>query len=162
MDRRVFFPACMFCILVLMTVVPAGAGSTMGKLVINSTPPGATVILDNRVAGTTPVVIDPVTAGWHVIALPKAGYFTWNARNLVKMDSTLVINAILTPKPATATPTPTPTATMTPAITKKAPVTTKAPTMTGTPVKTPTKKPTKGFSVPRTTVNATAAKTPAR
>ena len=164
MDHRPLLFAAIVCILLPMAIVPAGAGSNMGKLVINSTPPGAMVILDNRVAGTTPMVIDPVTAGWHVIVLPKSGYFTWNAKKLVKMDSTLIIEAVLTPKPATVTATPTPTSpeTMTPVMTKKTPVPTKTPGVTLTPVKTPTKKPTRGFAVTRATVNATGTKTQAR
>lgn len=164
MDHRPLLFAAIVCILLPMAIVPAGAGSNMGKLVINSTPPGAMVILDNRVAGTTPMVIDPVTAGWHVIVLPKSGYFTWNAKKLVKMDSTLIIEAVLTPKPATVTATPTPASseTMTPVMTKKTPVPTKTPAVTLTPVKTPMKKPTRGLAVTRTMVNATGTKTPAR
>jgi len=54
---------------------PAGPGS----LVVESRPPGATVIVDGRAVGTTPMTVGDVRAGNHSVRITLDGYTTWSA-----------------------------------------------------------------------------------
>jgi hypothetical protein len=45
-----------------------------GTLVVNSTPPGARMLLDGTGAGTTPLVVGNVSIGNHTVVLEKDGY----------------------------------------------------------------------------------------
>jgi hypothetical protein len=49
-----------------------------GALVIESRPTGATVYLDNRSVGRTPLTLDRVDAGEHVVRLEREGYQNWS------------------------------------------------------------------------------------
>jgi hypothetical protein len=52
---------------------PAGPGSLM----IESRPPGASVYIDGKLVGTTPMQIETVAAGDHAIGLASDGYQRW-------------------------------------------------------------------------------------
>jgi len=52
---------------------PAGPGGLM----VESRPTGASVFVDGRLIGTTPVAIESVSAGDHSIGLESAGYQRW-------------------------------------------------------------------------------------
>jgi hypothetical protein len=58
---------------------PAGpaAVEATGSLVVESRPAGATVVVDGRSVGVTPVTITPVTPGRHSVRLERAGYRPW-------------------------------------------------------------------------------------
>jgi hypothetical protein len=49
-----------------------------GSLVVESLPPGATVFLDNKTVGKTPLTLNGVHAGEHVVRLERDGYHRWS------------------------------------------------------------------------------------
>ena len=49
----------------------------VGALRVESRPPGATVVIDGRAAGTTPTVVSDVAAGTRSVRLELAGYRPW-------------------------------------------------------------------------------------
>jgi len=50
-----------------------------GTLVIQSRPDGATVLVDGRQVGTTPMSLGDVRAGNHAVRLERDGYQTWTS-----------------------------------------------------------------------------------
>ncbi len=58
---------------------PATTGSYTGMLTIDSRPAGAKAFLDGRPVGTTPVSLDTVRAGEHVVRLEHDGYRLWSS-----------------------------------------------------------------------------------
>lgn len=54
------------------------AGYSAG-LIVESRPPGAAVFIDGRRVGTTPLTVDPVPTGSHVIRLELDGYRRWSS-----------------------------------------------------------------------------------
>jgi PEGA domain/Protein kinase domain len=58
---------------------PSSASHFTGKLRVESRPPGATVYLDGKVLGTTPVSLPVVPAGEHAIRLERDGYHRWSS-----------------------------------------------------------------------------------
>jgi hypothetical protein len=57
----------------------AGARGTIGALVVESRPSGASVYLDGRLVGTTPVSVPGIAAGEHSIRLDHEGFRTWSS-----------------------------------------------------------------------------------
>jgi hypothetical protein len=57
------------------TIVTPGA--TIGSLMIDSRPIGATVFVDGSAAGITPLVLDRLEPGPHAIRLERTGYHPW-------------------------------------------------------------------------------------
>jgi hypothetical protein len=53
---------------------PAAIGTTTGVLVVDSRPGGAAVSVDGKPSGTTPLTLDAVTIGDHVVTLQLSGY----------------------------------------------------------------------------------------
>jgi len=49
-----------------------------GSLVVESLPAGATVFLDNKAVGKTPLTLNGVHAGEHVVRLERDGYHRWS------------------------------------------------------------------------------------
>jgi hypothetical protein len=49
-----------------------------GSLVVESLPAGATVYLDNKAIGKTPLTLNGVHAGEHVVRLERDGYNRWS------------------------------------------------------------------------------------
>jgi hypothetical protein len=58
---------------------PAPAGRFVGVLIVVSRPPGASVYLDGKVAGTTPLSVPGISAGSHVVRLEHDGYRRWTS-----------------------------------------------------------------------------------
>jgi serine/threonine protein kinase len=64
---------------------PARTGETgstgrfAGDLLVDSRPPGATVFLDGKAVGTTPLSLRAVAAGSHVVRLEHEGYRRWSS-----------------------------------------------------------------------------------
>jgi hypothetical protein len=71
-----------------------------GSLLVNSTPPGARVLLDGTFAGLSPVDLENTTAGNHTVTLEKDGYVT--AARQVSLDAgqTTTVEVALVPVPA--------------------------------------------------------------
>ena len=72
--------------------VSSGAAA-MGALSINSTPSGATIVLDGTTVGTTPKVIYSIAAGSHSLILKKSGYQDYTTNALVGSGTMTVISA---------------------------------------------------------------------
>jgi formylglycine-generating enzyme required for sulfatase activity len=52
--------------------------SRWGELIISAEPAGATVYLDGKVAGTTPLTLNNLPAGTQAVRIEKEGYAPWN------------------------------------------------------------------------------------
>jgi PEGA domain/Protein kinase domain len=61
----------------LAAIAPPAPVATTGTLAIDSRPTGATVFLDGRQVGTTPLSLPDVTPGTHRIRLELAGFNPW-------------------------------------------------------------------------------------
>lgn len=62
----------------------AKAKTYTGKIRIDSTPPGAEIILDENPSGNTPLEILDVQVGTHRISLLKKGYESWTKNITIK------------------------------------------------------------------------------
>ena len=70
-----------------------------GSLVVASKPGGATVQLDGRPVGTTPLTMPAVAAGAHAIRLELAGYQVWSASVQVNAGKVNRVTASLERRP---------------------------------------------------------------
>jgi len=70
---------------------PAGTGT----LVVDSRPTGAHVFLNNRLIGVTPLTLQGITAGDHVIRLQHDGYETWTGAVRVVPNESARVTASL-------------------------------------------------------------------
>jgi serine/threonine protein kinase len=70
-----------------------------GSLVVASKPNGATVQLDGRPVGTTPLTMQAVAAGAHAIRLELAGYQIWSASVQVNAGKVNRVTASLERRP---------------------------------------------------------------
>jgi hypothetical protein len=64
------------------TPVPATPGTVgrfTGALIVDSRPSGASVFVDGRQVGTTPVALDTVDAGSHAVRIERDGYRRWTS-----------------------------------------------------------------------------------
>ncbi|MGE3955262.1 MAG: PEGA domain-containing protein [Vicinamibacterales bacterium] len=60
--------------------LPADApGAKAGSLMVDSRPAGARVFVDGRMVGTTPMLLDAVTAGDHSVRLELDGFTPWTS-----------------------------------------------------------------------------------
>ena len=57
----------------------ANTAAQAGTLVVESRPPGATVFIDGRAAGTTPLSLGDVRAGNHAVRIERDGYRAWTS-----------------------------------------------------------------------------------
>jgi hypothetical protein len=56
---------------------PASPESSSGSLMVDSRPIGARVFVDERMVGTTPLLLDSVSAGEHRVRLEMDGFGPW-------------------------------------------------------------------------------------
>ena len=77
-----------------------------GGVAIASTPIGANVTIDGKMAGTTPLKLDNIFVGNHSVKITKTGYSDYTQTVTIDEGKTATINATLT-KQTTATPTTT-------------------------------------------------------
>ncbi len=64
--------------------LPAAApGARAGSLMVDSRPVGARVFVDGRLVGTTPLLLDTVSAGDHAVRLEIDGFSTWSTTTRV-------------------------------------------------------------------------------
>jgi hypothetical protein len=79
---------------------PARTGTTSeGSLLIVSKPPGASVTLDGKPVGKTPLTLPTVTAGSHAIKLELAGYNVWPSAIQVSAGQQSRVTASLERRP---------------------------------------------------------------
>ena len=67
----------------------------LGTLIIETTPIGATVILDNEQKGVTPLTVENIKAGQHSIILSYTGYERLNKAVMIKADETTSVTELL-------------------------------------------------------------------
>jgi hypothetical protein len=96
------------------TEVTATLRPETGTLAVNSTPPGARVMLDGAGAGISPVVLLNISAGNHTVMLEKDGYIT--ARREVRIDAGQEITVGISLDPVPVSPTTTRAAGLVPAM----------------------------------------------
>jgi hypothetical protein len=58
---------------------PATFGRAGGALAVDSRPAGANVFLDNRLIGTTPLALENLAEGEHIVRLEREGYRPWTS-----------------------------------------------------------------------------------
>jgi len=64
--------------------LPAGApGAKVGSLMVDSRPAGARVLVDGKLVGTTPLLLDSVAVGDHSVRLELDGFNSWTAATRV-------------------------------------------------------------------------------
>lgn len=66
-----------------------------GSLIIETTPVGATIILDNEQRGATPITIDKIEAGQHSIILHYTGYERLTKAVMITPDETTTVSELL-------------------------------------------------------------------
>jgi hypothetical protein len=76
-DRRVALSAAHPTVTVETTLAPVAPPATTGTLVVESRPVGATVFVDGRQIGVTPLSMPEVTPGTLRIRLQLAGFNPW-------------------------------------------------------------------------------------
>jgi hypothetical protein len=74
-----------------------GGQQFVGDLTIESQPAGATVLLNQRAVGKTPVLLTSLRAGSYVLWIEQKGYNRWSAAVLVSAVHQTRINAKLEP-----------------------------------------------------------------
>ncbi len=75
---------------------PIAAAEGLGSLVVESDPAGATVYLDGKLAGQTPITLPAVVPGVHRVQLARAGYLENGRLITVKAGARAMLRAQLT------------------------------------------------------------------
>jgi hypothetical protein len=100
---------------IIPPIVPTQSPSGTGSLSILSFPTGALVYLDGALKGFTPITINDVSIGSHLVKLTKIGYNDHTTSVTVIAEKTNTVSATLTSKTGTSViiptsiPTPAPT-----------------------------------------------------
>lgn len=68
-----------------------------GSLVVNTTPSGAQLTLDNVSAGISPGTLPAIPQGTHLLSITKEGYVTQNITVLIPADQTTTTDVVLVP-----------------------------------------------------------------
>jgi Zn-dependent protease len=124
-----------------VTTTPPG-----GVLVLGSTPPGASVYIDNTLQGTTPLTLSPIPPGVHAVSFKMAGYQDYSTKVTITAGAVAKLAGTLVPVT---------TATVTRTISPTVPVTTLVISAGRTPVPIRTTVP--DTATPTTQVTSTTA-----
>lgn len=84
------------------TLTPSSQPGGEGGIQISSSPTGAETYLDNVFQGYTPLSLQNVAPGSHVIMLKLGGYSDWQTTTQVTAGQITQLSATLTPVPTTA------------------------------------------------------------
>lgn len=84
------------------TLTPSTQPSTTGSVQVSSSPTGAETYLDNVFQGYTPLTLQNVAPGSHVVLLKLAGYSDWQTTTQVTAGQVTQLSATLAPVPTTA------------------------------------------------------------
>jgi hypothetical protein len=79
---------------------PAATQSFVGSVLVESRPSGATVFLDGKNIGVTPLSVPDVPVGSHVVRLELAGHQRWSASTRVVSGERVRVAASLEEVPA--------------------------------------------------------------
>ena len=82
----------------LVQVTPT---TTLGTLVISSSPSAAEVYVDNVFRGYTPLTLNDISPGSHAVTLALAGYQNWLGNVQVSNGQTTTVQGTLIPNPTT-------------------------------------------------------------
>jgi hypothetical protein len=77
--------------------------NTAGSLYVLSSPSDASVSLDGLYKGKTPITLNNLAAGTHIIQLDYPGYYDWKSSVEVPEGGTRTVSATLNPMPASST-----------------------------------------------------------
>ncbi len=105
LNRHIFIILIILWLLLISGNPVAAAGTSsplLGALQVSSTPSGATLVFDNVNEGTTPVTVQNILAGSHMISLRKEGYYYYNADVAIAAGKTTTVSAKLVPIPLPA------------------------------------------------------------
>jgi hypothetical protein len=86
-----------------MSEVTATLQPKTGTLVVNSTPPGARVLLDGAAAGLSPVFLENISADNHTVMLEKDGYVTAARQVRIPVGQVSSVEVFLEPVPVSTT-----------------------------------------------------------
>src|SRR5262245_35045729 len=93
--------ACLFVAAIAAAVAGgtlglSAAGATVGSLLVDSDPTGATVYINGRLAGQTPLTLPAVAAGVHRIRLVRLGFLEHSRLVTVKAGGRATLRSRLT------------------------------------------------------------------
>ncbi|MDD1694810.1 MAG: PEGA domain-containing protein [Methanoregula sp.] len=77
--------------------------NTAGALYVLSTPSNSNVYLDSAYKGTTPITINNLASGSHILEIDHTGYYDWKSSVNVPNGGTRTIDATLNPMPSSTT-----------------------------------------------------------
>ena len=69
----------------------------VGRLFVDSRPPGAAVFVDGTQVGVTPILIPDVTVGFHRVRIEGTGYLPWTTTVTVESNGEVRVTASLEP-----------------------------------------------------------------
>jgi hypothetical protein len=81
------------------TTAPPAASGYRGALALSSSPEGAQVVLNGKLVGKTPVVLNDLPVGSRAIVVRREGYSSWSASVRVVAGQRTNVRATLTPTP---------------------------------------------------------------
>jgi len=89
----------------IMTSVycPLTKHETSGALYVLSTPSNSNVYLDSAYQGSTPITLNNLASGSHILEIDHAGYYDWKSSVSVPAGGTRTVDATLNPMPASTT-----------------------------------------------------------
>jgi len=91
--------------LVNATLIPVSGQVANGALAVTSDPAGATIYVDNKSIGITPLTVNDIAAGDHQVTIHQDGYSDYSASILVTAGTTRIVSAtLLTVTPALHSP----------------------------------------------------------
>lgn len=82
---------------------PLTALDTSGALYVISSPAGSNVYLDGAYRGITPITLNNLASGTHILEVDHAGYYDWKSTVDVPAGGTRTISATLNPMPSSST-----------------------------------------------------------
>jgi hypothetical protein len=78
---------------------PLSPLDTSGSLYVISDPSNSKVVLDGMYRGTTPVTLNNLASGTHIVELDHAGYYDWKSTVTVPAGGTRTVSGTLNPVP---------------------------------------------------------------
>jgi hypothetical protein len=82
---------------------PLTKHDTSGALYILSTPSNSNVYLDSAYQGSTPITLNDLASGTHILEIDHTGYYDWKSSVTVPAGGTRTVDATLNPLPASTT-----------------------------------------------------------
>jgi PEGA domain len=81
---------------------PASAPRFRGRLIVDSEPRGASVMINQRLVGKTPLELPRYPASSYAVSVQQDGYHRWSAGVLVPADKVTRVHALLKKTPRTS------------------------------------------------------------